>query len=226
MIGASAKRMKLANYMSSLPEIYEVIEDNLGEDNPSIKLQTKSRVISLECDDKGKVIEAFEMREGCGLKEDFLVKQKAYNTVREYYEDYYTGARILKQSFEEGLIKLQVDDRTVTLSYNPLTNCVDETDRVRHRTKRTETKKDEPKLDTLEYNQMSIFDVKSSDALKTEDLKEKEMTYNKWSEGLTVVNKYNGKCYTVKKDSGNIIEVRDQEYGYLTMARADLEIKN
>ncbi|SDB55492.1 hypothetical protein SAMN02910298_02848 [Pseudobutyrivibrio sp. YE44] len=210
MIGASAKRMKLANYMSSLPEIYEVIEDNLGEEEPSIKLQTKTRSIFLYCDSKGNVVESFEMLEGGGTKEDFIAKKEAYDAIRKYYEDYYTGARITKSSFDEGLIKLQVDDRIVTLTYDYENKGVDETDRLRPR------KKTEKKKETIDQNQLSIFDIKKEDT-------HAGTTYDKWLEGTIVKNRYNQKKYTVKKDFGNTIEVKDGEYGYITMARADLE---
>ena len=65
-LGATAKRNRIANYMDAFPEEFEVLEDNLGEEEPSIKLQTKTRVISLSCDEKGKVNEEFRMRQGAG----------------------------------------------------------------------------------------------------------------------------------------------------------------
>ena len=230
MASPSVKRMKLANYMGALPEVYEVIEDNLGDENPSILLQTKSRIINLSCDDKGNVIDDFKMREGAGSREEYLAKQEAYDAVRSYYEDYYTGARITKNSFEEGVIKIQLDTKIVTLSYDAINKCVEEKDRLRKTNKDSEsTNGNKPKsvkkqkevaepVDKQEdYQQLSLFDIPQAS---------EEKEYKKWSDGTVVRNVCNNKKYIVKKDDGNIVEVFDKEYGYLSMARADLEIAN
>ncbi len=223
-ISASAKRNRIANYMDLLPEEFEVIEDNLGTDNPSIKFQTKSRIISIGCDEKGKIIEEFTMRDGAGTKEEFLSKLEAYEAVKAYYNDYYTGAKITKNSFEEGIIKLEIEDKTVTLSYDNNTKSVEEKDRV-HKVVKSKVKKDkkEEKLsasdnhgkDDQPYKQLTLFDVAETPI---------EGGYEKWTEGTKVKNTYNNKEYKVKHDDGNIIEVFDTDHGYLIMARADLKV--
>ncbi len=148
-LGAAAKRNRIANYMDSFPEEFEVEEDLLGEENPMIKLQTKSRKITLSCDEKGKVIEEFSMRPGEGSKEDFLTKQEAYLAINGYYNDYYTGAKISKNSFEEGILKIELEDRTVTLSYDFDTKTVEEKDRA----KRIKNKPNNS------FEQLTIFDI-------------------------------------------------------------------
>ncbi|MBO6127373.1 MAG: hypothetical protein J6P79_00595 [Pseudobutyrivibrio sp.] len=113
-LSGAAKRNRIANYMASLPEEFEVIEDNLIDSEPVIILQTKSRVITLYCDERGEVVEDFEMVDGAGSKDEFLLKQEAYNAIKAYYNDYYTGAKIKKASFEEGILKIELNDRSVT----------------------------------------------------------------------------------------------------------------
>ena len=222
-LGATAKRSRIANYMDAFPEEFEVLEDNLGGDEPSIKLQTKTREISLSCDDKGKVIEEFQMRQGAGSKEEFLFKQKGYNAINGYYNDYYTGAKIVKNSFDEGELKLELADRTVTLTYDASTDSVEEKD-----SQKVEEK--EP-----EFKQLSLFDLPEAtdlskqeqneeSVLKSEPAKAKAKGYDKWADGITVKNVCNNKKYKVKHDNGNIIEVFDNDHGYLIMARADLKV--
>lgn len=236
--GSAAKRRQIANHMDSFPEEFEVIEDELGSSEPSIKLQTKTRIISLSCDERGKVVEDFTMRPGAGSKEDFLKKQEAYNAISQYYNDYYTGAKIVKKSFEEGLLKIELETRTVTLTYDAANKSVEEKDRARRAPK--------------EFQQMSLFDLpkksKSAEKADKPEIKESVATpaqdkdsakknsvkiatprdkkYDRWSDGTIVKNICNNKEYKVKKDEGNIIEVFDSEHGYLIMARADLVLSD
>lgn len=223
-LGATAKRSRIANYMDAFPEEFEVIEDNLGETDPSITLQTKRRIINLSCDSTGKVIEDFSMREGAGSKEDFLEKQEAYNAINAYYNDYYTGAKIVKNSFDEGELKLELEDRTVTLTYMPLLKTVEERDRAKRKAKPKEapkpadSKKSEAKEkpeEESQFRQLSLFDLQEAP---------KETKYEKWADGIKVINICNNKEYKVKHNDGNLIEVFDADHGYLIMARADLKI--
>ncbi len=244
-VSAAVKRNRIANYMDSLPESFEVLEDMLGENNPSIKLETKSRIIDLSCDEIGHVHEEFSMRPGEGSKEEFLTKQEAYNAITNYYNDYYTGAKIIKKSFDEGILKIDLENRYVTLSYDSINKSVEEKDRAhkpakplfeqmelpipqmesseppkkksstKRKAKRDNVAADEKKDDSSEYEQMTLFDM----SVFTE-----EKTYEKWADGTMVKNICDGKQYRVKKDNGNSIEVFDPEHGYLIMARADLKI--
>lgn len=134
-LGAKAKRNRIANYMDTIPEDFEVLEDNLDTENPEIKLQTQNRIIVLACTDLGKVEESFRMRRGAGSKEEFLAKQEAYNAVRSYYDDYYTGAKIKQSSFDEGYIKLELETKIITLTYNSKDKVVEEKERARRGTK-------------------------------------------------------------------------------------------
>lgn len=68
----------------------------------------------------------------------------------------------------------------------------------------------------LEYRQLSIFDL---DEISI------EAAHEKWPEGSIVKNICNNKEYTLKKDSGDIVEVFDKEKGYLIMAKADIKLK-
>ena len=160
--GSGAKRRQIANYMDSFPEEFEVLEDELGSDEPSIKLQTKTRIISLSCDARGKVIEDFTMRPGAGSKEDFLKKQEAYHAISQYYNDYYTGAKIVKKSFEEGMLKIELETRTVTLTYDKDNKSVEEKDRARRAPK--------------EFQQMSLFDLPKNSKQEDDSQKAKKQT--------------------------------------------------
>ena len=230
-LGATAKRSRIANYMDAFPEEFEVLDDNLGGSEPSIKLQTKSREISLSCDNKGKIIEEFKMRQGAGSKEEFLIKQKAYNALNGYYNDYYTGAKIVKNSFDESELKLELADRTVTLTYDAETDSVEEKDRAKRKPKKEISLKKED--EEPEYKQLSLFDLPETYVdSKTESNQEtalkpavpKTKGYDKWADGIIVKNICNNKKYKVKHDNGNIIEVFDNDIGYLIMARADLRV--
>lgn len=231
MLSPSGKRNKIANYMDSLPEEFDVVEDMMGEKNPTIKLATKSRIITLTCDDKGKVIEEFTMKDSNGDKNEFLKKQKAYDAIIHYYNDYYTGAKVTKSSFEEGTLTIELENRIVTLSYDESTNSIEEKDKAK------KSRKQKP------FEQMNIFDLpkekKAPTKSSNDDIENKQQEliksqsisvqttkskYNKWNDGLKVRNIFNQKVYKVKRDDGNLIEVFDHEYGYLIMARADLEI--
>ncbi len=227
MLSPSGKRNKIANYMDSLPEEFEVVEDLLGESEPSIKLATKSRIITLSCDEKGKVIEEFTMKDDSGNKDEFLKKQEAYDAIIHYYNDYYTGAKVTKSSFEEGTLTIELENRIVTLSYDAKTQSIEEKDKAKKSKK------------TKAFEQINIFDLpkdpvvpnKKNEPAITEEKTAKpapktnsKSNYNKWNEGLMVRNIFNNKEYKVKRDEGNIIEVFDNEHGYLIMARADLVI--
>ncbi|MBP3263058.1 hypothetical protein [Pseudobutyrivibrio sp.] len=67
---------------------------------------------------------------------------------------------------------------------------------------------------TEEYTQLTLFDYENSPI---------EYNHEKWADGSVVRNICNNKEYTVKNDEGNIIEVFDNDKGYLIMARSDLE---
>ncbi len=237
-ISSATKRNKIVNYMDALPEEFDVIDEKLDANDPTITLQTKTRILTLSCDSKGKIIEHFSMREGAGSKEDFLKKQDAYNAIMAYYNDYYTGAKIIENSFDKSIVKIDLENRVVTFNYNEETHTVEETDKVKKSRKKQS------------YEQISLFDlpkskVRNEEASSNEDKgtsnvdiieapKEKntsikinseaETKYEKWSDGMNVTNIFNNKEYRVKKDSGNIIEVFDKEMGYLIMARADLTL--
>lgn len=135
MAGARAKRNHITKYMDTLPEEFETVEDNLDSEEPSIKLQTKTRIITLSCDESGRVIESFRMRRGAGSKDEFLAKQEAYTAIRTYYDNYYTGATIKQSSFDEGYIKIELEEKIVTLTYDTTTKTVEEKDRARRGTK-------------------------------------------------------------------------------------------
>ena len=139
MAGVRAKRNHITKYMDTLPEEFETIEDNLDSEEPSIKLQTKTRIITLSCDESGRVIESFRMRRGAGSKDEFLAKQEAYTAIRTYYDNYYTGATIKQSSFDEGYIKIKLEEKIVTLTYDVTTKTVEEKDRARRGTKKQNT---------------------------------------------------------------------------------------
>lgn len=222
-LGVTAKRTRIANYMDAFPEEFEVLEDNLGESEPTIRLQTKTREIRLSCDNKGKVIEEFQMRQGAGSKEEFIIKQKIYNALNAYYNDYYTGAKIIKNSFEQGELKLELADRTVTLTYDNETDSIEERDRAKRSLKKsTASVDDKPKKEVI----TTIEEKKPELISKPSPVREKTKSYDKWGDGVIVKNVCNNKKYKVKHDEGNIIEVFDSDHGYLIMARADLVIEN
>jgi len=236
-LSVTVQRKRIASFMASMPEEFEVLEDMLGEDSPSIQLQTKTRILTLSCDEHGKVVEDFKMREGAGSKEDYLKKEEAYKAVSSYYNDYYTGAKVSKNSFEEGIIKIELSDRVVTLSYDAKNKLVEEKDRARRTPKPRPSIEEELASLTKEekeFEQMSIFDIPAESPLAEKKPEQKptvnaevdiyEKNYDRWVDGTIVKNICNNKKYKVRKDQGNIIEVYDPDHGYLIMARADLKV--
>ena len=224
-LSIKAKRKNIANYMASLPEEFDVVEDCLEEDPPYIILQTKSRELTLTCTEKGIVQEDFKMLPGAGSKDDFLKKSEAYKAISTYYNDYYTGAKVIRNSFDEGLLKIEIENRIVTLTYDFENKSVEEKDRKR---KQTNVKK--PANPSLKDDgQMSIFDLPPKPTeeidLDAGEDETSEKKYENWADGSLVTNIYNKKDYRVKHDNGNIIEVYDKEHGYLTMCRSDLTLQ-
>ncbi len=137
-VSAKIKRTKIADYMAALPESFDIIEDNLLEESPSVKLKTNTRMLNLHVDDAGIVVEDFEMLPDAGAKEEFLKKQKAYNAIKKYYDDYYTNAKIKESSFDGGFIKIELETRIITLTYNDKYSGVEEKERARRGTKKKE----------------------------------------------------------------------------------------
>lgn len=134
------------------------------------------------------------------------MKKEAFDAINAYYNDYYTGAKILDSSFDEGILKIDLENRTVTLSYDFESKLVEEKDRSK---RKSNLKEDN-------YEQISLFDLPK---------KKSDPASDKWKDGMMVINICNQKEYTVKKDEGNIIEVFDKEYGYIVMARSDLRLQ-
>lgn len=224
-----AKRNRIAKYMDSFPEEFETIEDNLLAENPEIKLQTKSRIITLSCDDKGNVMESFRMRRGAGSKEEFLVKQEAYTALQKYYNDYYTAVKIKQSSFDESFIKLELETKIITLIYNTSTSSIEEKERARRGTKQTESQTISSKPVGIDSNQTTLDQFYDTEYVGAKSEDEKidlsEKVYMKIPEGAIVRNNYTKVDYKVVKASeNNIVEVFNKEHGYLTFARSDIEV--
>lgn len=164
-LGTRAKRNRIVNYMDAIPEEFEVLADNLDYSDPMIKLQTKTRNIFLKCDDEGHVIEDFRMRPGAGSKGEFLAKQEAYNAIRKYYDDFYTGAKIKESSFDNSLIKIELETKIITLIYDPETECVEEKERARRGTKKgtSEVASQQLPSDEVSKSGTVVLDELSSD---------------------------------------------------------------
>lgn len=141
--------------------------------------------------------------------DEFIAKQQAFNALISYYNDYYTGAKILDKSFQKSFIKIDLENRTVTLTYDSSTKSIDEKDVAKKRRH-------------ADYEQITLFDLPKTPTISTPN---KKHDSNKWSDGFTVINICNNKEYRVKKDEGNIVEVFDKDYGYLIMAKSDLILK-
>ena len=146
-------------------------------------------------------------------------------------EDSVGRAKIVKNSFDESELKLELADRTVTLTYDAETDSVEEKDRAKRKPKKEISLKKED--EEPEYKQLSLFDLPETYVdSKTESNQEtalkpavpKTKGYDKWADGIIVKNICNNKKYKVKHDNGNIIEVFDNDIGYLIMARADLRV--
>lgn len=116
IVTAKTKRKQIANYMEThfSDETFEVIEDLLDDEDPSIILQTENRVVTLWCDETGFVQENFELAEGAD-KLKYSARKKAYIALNTFILMNHKDATILKDSFEKSFIKLETKTHSVTL---------------------------------------------------------------------------------------------------------------
>lgn len=138
-VGLRARKNHLLNYFNEhfASEEVEILEDFSTEDFPTLKFQTKNRIITLTTDSFGEVSEDFRMRRGAGSKQDFLNKQTAYTALNAYLKSNFPENSIIKtNSFEESVIKIQTDTQIISLLYDFSKNEVYEKTRNRRGTKK------------------------------------------------------------------------------------------
>lgn len=120
-VGQRARKNHLLKYYNEhfASEEVEMLEDLSAEDFPSLKFQTKSRIITLTTNSFGEVSEDFRMRRGAGSKQDFLNKQTAYIALNTYLKLHFPeDVMIQTNSFEESMIKIQTDTQIIRLLYD------------------------------------------------------------------------------------------------------------
>ena len=167
-----------------------------------------------------------------------MTKQEAFELVKKYYNDYYIGAKIKEESEENLFIKLELETKIVTLSYNKATNTIEEKERARRGTKQNNTIIGKQgtgmnsmlkatleyidKINNNEYTQATLDDyINNNDNVSLGD----NIIYPRIAEGSIVRNIYNNKDYkVVKPTENNVIEVFDRDSGYLIFARADVKV--
>ena len=91
MLGKRAKKNRIIKHLEQNLETkeYEVIEDRLSEEDPTIKIQTKDRIVTLFVNAEDLVEEDFRMRRGAGSKSDFIKKQDAFREIEAFIHKTY-----------------------------------------------------------------------------------------------------------------------------------------
>ena len=121
MLGKRAKKNRIIKHLEQNLETkeYEVIEDRLSEEDPTIKIQTKDRIVTLFVNAEDLVEEDFRMRRGAGSKSDFIKKQNAFREIEAFiHKTYKKTDEITKKSFDESQMKVRTEDKNITITYD------------------------------------------------------------------------------------------------------------
>lgn len=85
--------------------------------------------------------------------------------------------------------------------------------------------KEEEKVQKAKKTKKTEVEEKTEPEIKEEEFIISSKSYDNWEEGMKVRNVYNpAKIYTVTRDMGNIIKVKDDSAGSFNVARSDLEV--
>ena len=227
----------------------EIATDGLGANPPELKLISDYQLITLSIDNNEEVQVITRMRRGAGSEKEFTRKVEALFVLRKYVKRKYKDPNyVVKESLDN--IKVS-DDSFIYILTVGKSGEVEVKTRARKSkgntikdtksTESTEPVKKSATKDTEPVKKSVAKDIKlTKDPIKEPVKKEekelksapekvevkvappKVKKYSKVEEDSMVVNRYNKKSYKVIRDDGNVIEVFDPDFGYLTMARSDL----
>lgn len=248
-VGIRAKKNHLIKYLNEhfSSEEFEKIEDKSNIEDAYIKLQTKSRIITISSDKYGDISEEFKMRRGAGTKADYLKKQEAYIALNTYLKLNFPEDSVIKtNSFEDSLIKIQTEEKIISLLYDEKRKEVFVKERMRRGKGVVKSKENtllkegktfnenktiinsekHPTNPTKKTNPTEIKKTESEERIdeliKSHQIK--QVRHKKLKEDTMVKNKYNGCIYRVLDDDNGLIKVTDNTKITYQMTIADLEI--
>lgn len=224
MLGKRAKKNRILKYLETnlFLKDYEVLEDALDNEDPSIRIQTKDRIITVYSLDDGTVEEDFRMRRGAGSKNEFLKKKDAFGEIDSFVKKNYKDAAITKTSFDESFIKVRTDDKNITITYNFDSREIVVKERARR--KSVSTKEKESISDKKPDNKITAVEEISAVKEKPESSDDSYFTYHRkkkrktFSENEKVKTLYGEDIYTVVEDRGEDVVVTKDHCSYVLSA--------
>lgn len=229
MLGKRAKKNRITKYLEQnfSEKSYEIIQDGMEEEDPSLKIQTKDRIIDLSVSEDDKVVEDFRMRRGAGSKADYLKKQMAFREIENFVaKTYKKDATVTKKSFDDGYIKVKTSEKNITVTYDFSQKEVVVKERRRKglsaETKtvpKTSVAKENPITQKTSAAENPIAeDISTPGVSAKEKIKKRRHTFK---EGSLVKPIYSPEVYTVIEDCGNVIRVERNSATHM-IAASDL----
>lgn len=189
---------KIKEYLKALPEgNYEILEHNLAAEEPTIYIQTSLRTIGVGYSDSGKLVTEYKMRRGKGSKAEFEKKFKNYEmgqiTLAELL-----GEECQQLSLDQFLLNTEPDieqnsEKEVKVNEKTIENVIENTSIIKETTS----------IDNTEEKTNKSFNPVEGDKVKLKYKKER--------------------IFTVVKDEGNILKVKDDTSTSYNMAKSDFE---
>ena len=225
MLGKKAKKNRIVKYLENEPSLrgYEVLEDALDNEDPSIRIQTKDRIITVYSLDDGTVEEDFRMRRGAGSKNEFLKKKDAFGEIDSFVKKNYKDAAITKTSFDESFIKVRTDNKNITITYDFDSREIVVKERARRKSVSTKESISDKKSD----NKITAVEEISAAKEKPESSDDSYFTYHRkkkrktFSENEKVKTLYGEEIYTVVEDRGEDVVVTKDHCSYV-LSTSDL----
>ena len=229
MLGKRAKRNRITKHLEQNfnEKSYKIIQDGMEDEDPSLKIQTKDRIIVLSVSEDGKVVEDFRMRRGAGTKEAFLRKQTAFREIEKFVaKTYKKDGTVTKKSFDDGYIKVRTSEKNITVTYDFSQKEV--VVKERRRKGLSAEVKSKPEISIIKENSITQK-VSTAKKLITEDtsmpnMSAKEKTKKRkptFKEGSLVKPIYSPEVYTVIENCGNVIRVERNSATHM-IAASDL----
>lgn len=229
MLGKRAKRNRITKRLEQNfnEKSYEIIQDGMEDEDPSLKIQTKDRIIVLSVSEDGNVIEDFRMRRGAGTKEAFLKKQAAFREIENFVaKTYKKDATVTKKSFDDSYIKVKTSEKNITVTYDFSQKEV--VVKERRRKGLSAEVKSEPKTPLVKESSITqkastaekpiTEDTSIPDVPAKEKVKKRKPTFK---EGSLVKPIYSPEVYIVIEDCGNVIRVERNSATHM-IAASDL----
>lgn len=201
-LGKRAKQNRLNKYIETNFLNDEIIDNNLDNDTPSVKIQTKDRIITLTVTDDGKIIEDFRMRKGAGSKSDYLKKKEAFSYITAYVEKYYKNDLITKESFDDGFIKVQTIDKNLTITYDSKIKDIIVKERMR---------KGKGKSNSKESNKTNIANTSNKAIIKEPEVVNAKSLKKDTSALLTKESLLDSKTSRSKYKTDNAQKIKDAD---------------